>query len=326
MVAQLQLDDLNGVTQRTHVDVQAAGISAVLRRPGDDAASPALAHHPGLVGGTGDGGNAFIRGSPSHVVVGRVLGFQHGVQRPIVVHAHPRVRLVEVHARHRDDHPNHRRGLTAGAVRRGGCNGGLARGQRRDHAVFVHGNLLQIVGLVRHRLIAGILRADRNGQLRRLPQDHVVFLLLKGHGLGQPNHLHVDGARYLRHLGAGGGDGDRSGLNALHAALPVHRGDALVRRAPRQFLVVGVLGEHSGLYGRRFAFGQRGLGQFQLNFFRRLTHLYGHAGLDIAVLGLHPDGGAAPAHARDHAVFIHRGHLGLAAFVGHALQGRVFRA
>ena len=35
---------------------------------------------------------------------------------------------------------------------------------------------------------------------------------------------------------------------------------------------------------------------------------------------------AAPAHARDHAIFIHRGHLGLAAFVGHALQGRVFRA
>ena len=226
---------------------------------------------------------------------------------------------------HGDDHLHGCGGLTAGAVCRGGRNGGLSGSQRRHHAVFVHGNLFRIVGLVGHGFVGGILRADGDGQLRRLSQNDAVFLLSECHGLGQPNHLYLDGAGHFRHFGAGGGDRDRAGAESLHPSVLIHRGNAFIGGSPRQLFVVGVLGQHRGLHARRFVLGQRAFGQFQLNFLGRLAHLHGHAGLGIAVLGFDPDRGASPAYARHHAVFIHRGDFRLPAFVGHALQSRVVR-
>ena len=233
VIAQLQLDQLGGVTKRAYIDVHSAGIAAVLRNAGDDAAAPALAHHPGLVGRAGDGGDAFIGGCPRHVVVGGLLGLQHGVQRPVVVHAHPGVRRIEVNPCHGDDHLHGCGGLTSGAVCRGGRNGGLSGSQRRHHAVFVHGNLFRIVGLVGNRLVGGILRADGDGQLRRLPQNDAVFLLSECHGLGQPNHLYLNGASHFRHFGAGGGDRDRAGAKSLHPSVLIHRGNAFIGGSPR---------------------------------------------------------------------------------------------
>ena len=326
VVGQVQIGELQRLVVVAHIHGGGGGVATVLGHAGDGGGAPALAGDGGLVAAALHRGDGGIRTGPGHGGVAGIGGLQDGTGRAALIHAYADGVVLHMHAQHRLQHADLHRGLFAAAVRRRGGDGAAALLQAGDLAAVVHRGDLLIAALEGQGSVGGVGRGNLPEQLTGIPHVEGHVLVREGDLRHQLANLHRGGGTHIGIVLAPAGDDAGARGDRGHAALGVHRGHALVRGGPGDVLVVGRSGQHGSRQGLVGAHVHCNAGFLQGDGFRLLLHRHLEGGRAFGAVrrrGL--DHSRALAHAGDHAVFIHRGSLLVAAGPGHSLDGGVLR-